>query len=409
VAALQCDHGKGDRALKRRRLALVGGLLVAGAAVGACAKARPSATPETKPAIPRPRSAPVFEFHSDPWVNLHERLLAEATVGPYWHSPVETCACARGADGSVLPEWASAVARYKKTFAERNHYSDSSLVETTLVLALAGGKTELPSGVDKDLAAPLATTFDAYFRRTWSADDARNKAWIRTVEPLVATWGEEIATELANRFETQWPNRPVRVEVTQFAGFGGAYTTNDSVILTTMSSDDSGYVGPAALEMLFHEASHGLIGVLNHDLQMAFIARGRRPPASLEHVIIFYTAGELVRRRFGPDYVPYGYKQGVYKRGWDKLEPAVRTHWQSWLDDTIDLPTALDRLVEAFPEEAIGRRPTDGLTPRRRVASVAACVLFAFVSRSSSSPLARPPCAERTWAESSFRTKRSKE
>ncbi len=296
------------------------------------------------------RPGPVFELHSDPWSNLHERLLAEATSNKYWHAPVETCACARAADGTVLPEWASAVTQYKKTFTERNYYADSPLLETRLVLATAGDKTTLPAGVDKDLAASLAATFVPYARGAWPADDARNKAWIASVEPLLARWAPEIAAELAKRLETTWPSRPIRVEVTQYAGFGGAYTTNDTVILTTMSSEDAGYAVPAALEMLFHEASHGLMSALTHDLQMAFIAKGKRPPQSLDHAIIFYTAGELVRRRLGPSYQPYAYKQGVYQRGWQKLEAAMRAHWQKWLDDEIDLPTALARLADAFPD-----------------------------------------------------------
>lgn len=287
-------------------------------------------------------------MHSDPWVNLHQRLLAEATSNQYWHSKVETSACARAADGSVMPEWTSAVAQYKKTYGERNHYADSSLMDTNLVLGLAGASTKLPSGVDKDLATPLSSTFEAYLRGAWSADDARNQAWTKSVEPLVAKWGDDIASEIARRFETHWPSRPIRVEITQYAGFGGAYTTNDTAILTTMSSEDAGYVGPAALEMLFHEAMHGLNGVLVHDLQAAFMAKGKRTPQSLDHAIIFYTAGELTRRRLGADYVPYATAQGVWRRGWQKLEAALRVHWQPWLDDQIDLPTAIDRLVAAF-------------------------------------------------------------
>lgn len=326
------------------RSLLVGGSLFASLFVLACASP-PEPTTPAGPRADAPRRGPLFEFHSDPWVNLHQRLLAEATSNQYWHSKVETCACASG-----LPAWPSAVAQYKKTYAERNHYGDSSLMETTLVLGLAGATPRLPSGVDKDLATPLSSTFAAYVEKTWPADDARNKAWIQATEPLVAKWGDEIATEIARRFETRWPSRPIRVEVTQYAGFGGAYTTNDSAVLTTMSSEDPGYAGPAALEMLFHEALHGINAALVHDLQMAFIAKGKRPPRSLDHVLIFYTAGELAKRRLGPSYVPYGYAQGVYKRGWQELEAAVRTHWQPWLDDQIDLTTALDRLAGAFPD-----------------------------------------------------------
>jgi hypothetical protein len=329
-------------------LGLVGVLSLA-ACAGAPERTLTTARAPHGPPGAQLRSGPIFELHSDPWSNLHERLYAEATSNKYWHSPVETCACARATDGSVLPEWASAVAQYKKTFTERNYYSDSRLLETRLVLALAEAKTSLPAGVDKDLATSLGGTFPHYAVGAWPADDARNKAWIASVQPLVSKWAPEIAAEMAKRFETTWPSRPIRVEVTQYAGFGGAYTTNDTAILTTMSSDDPGYAGNAALEMLFHEAMHGLNAVLTHDLQMAFIAKGKRPPQSLDHAIIFYTAGEVVRRKLGPSYEPYAYKQGVYKRGWEKLEVAVRAHWQKWLDDEIDLPTALARLADAFP------------------------------------------------------------
>jgi hypothetical protein len=188
-------------------------------------------------------------------------------------------------------------------------------------------------------------------RGAWPADDARNRAWIAAVEPFVARWGRDIADELALRFHIAWPGHPIRVEVAEFADFAGGYTTTDP-ILTTISSADPGYAGPAALEMLFHEASHGLDAILTHDLQMACAAHGLREPRSLDHAIIFYTAGELVRKRLGPSYVPYAYKHRVYERGWSSYEAALRTHWQAWLDDQIDFETALDRLVVATAQPA---------------------------------------------------------
>jgi hypothetical protein len=71
-------------------------------------------------------------------------------------------------------------------------------------------------------------------------------------------------------------------------------------------------------------------------------------PRGLDHVIIFYTTGELARRRLGPSYVPYAYKNGVYARAWPKLEPAVREHWQPWLDGKADLPTTLRNLANVL-------------------------------------------------------------
>jgi len=327
-------------------------VLVLVALVACAGPAAPHPAPTSAPttaAAPAHPSPPLFELHSDPWVNLHQRLIAEATANQYWHGSVTTCACARTAEGAVLPAWSRAVATYKKELEGRSTLFDPSLVRTNLALALLGTSTTLAgTDVDPALASSLESTYEAYLRGAWPADDARNRAWIATVEPLVARWGPEIAADLAKRLGTSWPSYPIRVEVTQYAGFGGAYTTSDP-ILTTMSSEDAGYAAPAALEMLFHEASHGLDGNLDHDLQMAFIAKGKREPRSLDHMIIFYTAGELAQRRLGPGYVPYAVKQGVYARGKPSLEPALRAHWQPWLDDAIDRKTALARLADALP------------------------------------------------------------
>jgi hypothetical protein len=311
---------------------------------------RPARSPSAR-SPSTPRTAPLWEFHSDPWVNLHQRLIAEASWKKFWHRPIDTCTCAKQADGTILPAWQAAVATYKAELEKRNVIFDVPLIRTNFSLALLGTNPSLPNddSIDETIAKSIGGLFETYMRGAWQADDARNRAWIASVEPLVAKYGADMAQEIAKRFDTKWPSYTIRVEVTEWAGFGGAYTVGDP-ILTTMSSADSGYEPPSALEMLFHEALHGMDANLDHDLQMAFVKAGKREPRSLDHAIIFYTAGELARRRLGPSYVPYAYREGVYKRGWEKLEPPIREHWQLWLDDKIDLETALARLANSSYE-----------------------------------------------------------
>jgi hypothetical protein len=295
------------------------------------------AAPPVQHEVSRARPA-LFEFHSDPWVNLHQRLLAEAQGDANWHVPVVQCPCA-----ASLPAWESAVAGYRAKFQDRDPTFDRALARANLALAMA--RPRHPAA--EEVWPLLSPVFERYSQVSWPEDDAKNRAWIDAARPLVARWGPEIAAELAKRYETTWPSAPIRVEVSRFAGWAGAYTTF-SPILVTMSSEDPGYQGPAALEMLFHEASHGLTQILVHDLDMAFVVRGKTPPRALDHVIIFYTAGEIVRRKLGPSHVPYAYKNGVYARGWSDLEKVVAVHWRAWLDDAIDLHTALGRLADAL-------------------------------------------------------------
>lgn len=291
---------------------------------------------------------PLFEFHSDPWVNLHQHLAAEAGLG-WWRGNAPACACAKGEDGTVRLEWSAAVESYRSGLKDRDPTFDEGLQRTNLLLGLTGDAPSLPAqGVDATIARVLPPLYASYLQRGWPEDDAKNRAWLSVVKPLLDRWGPGIAAELAQRFDTSWPAAPVRVEISRLAGAHGAYTSTPP-ILTTMSSDDARYQGEAALEMLFHEASHGLSGNLEHDLDMAFTARGQEAPRELEHVLIFYTAGELVRRRLGPTYVPYGYKQGVYERGdWPRLEAAVRASWQPWLAGETSLQDAIARLADAL-------------------------------------------------------------
>lgn len=306
---------------------------------GACA---PAASPH---ALQR---GPAFDFHTDPWVNLHQHIAAEAGLG-WWRGKAPTCACGRASDGSVLVDWAAAVTGYETALKGRDPTFDEGLQQTNLSLAVRGERAALPSEkIDPHVAHLLAPLFPGYLQRGWPEDLAKDREWITAVTPLLARWGEGLATELAMRLDTSWPLLPVRVEVSRLAGSHGAYTSSPP-ILTTLSSEDPGYQGDAALEMLFHEASHGISGNLEHDLDLAFLAEGKSAPADLYHAIIFYTAGELVRRRLGPSYVPYAYKQGVYTRGeWPRLEVAMREQWQPWLLGQTDLRSTLTALAKAL-------------------------------------------------------------
>jgi hypothetical protein len=301
---------------------------------------------ETPPASAS-RTRALFEFHSDPWLNLHQRLLAETQATARWHVPVTTCPCGRAPSGELLPAWADALAAYRSTYKDRDPTFDWPLADVNLALALTASEPTVKDPAASEVAPVLSAVFQGYVAATWPEDDARNRAWIAAAAPLLARWGGDLATELAKRLEGVWPSAPIRVEVSRYAGWPGAYTTHPPILIT-MSSEDPGYQGSAALEMLFHEASHGITGVLEHDLDMAFLAQGKRTPRALDHVIIFYTAGELARRRLVPGYVPYAYKNGVYARGWSNLERAVAVHWRAWLDDAIDLQTAVARLAQAL-------------------------------------------------------------
>ena len=73
--------------------------------------------------------------------------------------------------------------------------------------------------------------------------------------PRVATHGAALSRELARIFNVPWSPFPIRVDVSVYSSWAGAYTTlyPDRI---TVAWKDTMYANMSGLEMLFHEAMH---------------------------------------------------------------------------------------------------------------------------------------------------------
>ena len=72
---------------------------------------------------------------------------------------------------------------------------------------------------------------------------------------LLALYGNGLATQESGAFREPWSSTPVRVDVTAYANWAGAYTTNGPSHIT-VSSEDPGNQDDQGLEILFHEVLH---------------------------------------------------------------------------------------------------------------------------------------------------------
>jgi hypothetical protein len=100
-----------------------------------------------------------------------------------------------------------------------------------------------------------------------------------------------------------------------------------------ISSRNPGYQGPAALEMVFHEASHELVSPRRGPIAelLAFTARetGATVHRSLWHGLLFVTVGEVVRETLaaageGP-YKPVA--DDVFRGDWKVMYRPLVDHW----------------------------------------------------------------------------------
>jgi hypothetical protein len=304
---------------------------------------------------------PVFEFHSGFWLNLHHTLYRQARLqrNP-GSSPSVPMANMSSAEQKT---WDAAVAYYAETYAGKDLLFSLDLVLIKNQLGdfetcddLAGlKKRTCDAGLPKRLTEVLNTAAPVYRSHLWPEHDRGNRRWISAVAPLVRRSGVGLSHRLAEIYETSWPRERIRVDVTAYANGAGAYTTLDPLRVTVASSDARNQ-GPEALEILFHEASHGISDNVQDAILRECRQRDKPVPRDLWHALLFYTTGEIIRPAvFSSDkdapktgYVPYAVREGLYKRGWEDYLRVLTDYWQPYLDGKASFDDAIAHMVSAL-------------------------------------------------------------
>ena len=292
-----------------------------GAALALAPKPAPAAEPHS-----------LFDFRSNFWVNLHHFLYQQA------------------ADKSAAPSdskpWQSALDYYRRRIVDHDLLREIAVINNRLSDVSRDSLPALPD-VDADLIEVLNAAAPEYRTRWWAAHNRDNRAWTQSAMPLVAKHGAALTKQLAAAYQTEWPSDPIRTDVSVYASWAGAYTVLYPTHIT-VSSTNAGNQGPAALEILFHEASHGLIekvaDALDAELKSQDKLFQRR---AVWHAVLFYTGGEFTRR-LQDNYTPYAIKNGLYDRAWQGALPILERDWQPYLDGKIDLQTAVRRIVNDY-------------------------------------------------------------
>ena len=195
----------------------------------------------------------------------------------------------------------------------------------------------------------------AVYARHWSLQHTRtNQAWLEALLEDLPGLESAVGDRITEAYGGTWPEEPITVEVSPYTNRVGGYTTSDFHV--TISSVDSANVMPQALEILFHEASHGdgLERPVHGMLREAFQAIGEEPPEQLWHTVLFFTAGEATQMAYEaagrPGYRHYGDVTGLYRRGESRTREAdaLREHWRPFLRGEIGRTNALARLAGAL-------------------------------------------------------------
>jgi hypothetical protein len=274
-----------------------------------------------------------FDFHSNFWVNLHHFLYEQAIA-----KTPEPC------DST---DWQRALDVYRHDLATHELLSREISGINVALSEVQNTESLKGSGIDAELAQLLESAAPVYKARWWPEHNRANLAWIAAATPLVAKYETAMKKDLSTAFETPWPDGPIRTDVAEYASWAGAYTVLEPTHIT-ISSSNGGNAGPAMLETLFHEASHGMIQKVSDALTAELDSQQKLfQRRAFWHAVLFYTTGEFARRHLG-DYTMYGIKNGVFDRAWPGALPILERDWKPYLDGKLDLATAVHRLVADY-------------------------------------------------------------
>jgi hypothetical protein len=311
-------------------------------------------TPAASAAMPAPwtrtgecrrLSSRHFDFHSDPWINLHhflfewarnvpERLASDGRRSVEVAERHELAALA-DADRAA---WTTALRVYRERVVTSDLLRDPQLVAFRSTLAqidcpVATAARSVPAAPWPDVRAALETAMPVYRRHWWARHDAANVELINGTAGRLDAVEATLASRLAAAYGGLWPSERLRVDVTAYASWTGAYTTNDPDQVT-MSSLNPLHAGWNGIEVLFHEVSHAsfLEQPLYRGLSQAF-GSGRAIPDGLGHVLQFVTPAELLRPMLDTGaragFRPYAEEAGLYERIpiWATFRSAAYEAW----------------------------------------------------------------------------------
>jgi hypothetical protein len=305
-------------------------------------------------------TTPHFAFHSDFATNLNDALIAAGVARKrgepeLFHSGAEE-ACFGELPPSVRSAWDRAVDWYAEIVSPANSFARQQYL---LRMDLAGyddqvGDDDARRYVDIARAFRAAAS-PAYEACRWAAQDAENRRWIEELKPRLAAHEEAIARRLQELYQKRWDGL-IHVDLVQTVSWSGGNSVFPPPAGGHLLISPSAYPGPAALEIVFHEASHGLAlrgDPLMQALAEAAATAGVPSTGDLWHVTLFHTTGEVVRRALATggetSYTPM--LAEIFVRGdWLRYRAAVESALPAYLDGKRTLAEAATALVEAFAE-----------------------------------------------------------
>lgn len=257
-----------------------------------------------------------FQFHSNFWINLHHFLYQQAKGDQQLHLQEDEYTLTNIGDTQIVAALKEAD---RKIFQQAVHYYSTYLIDKSLLFDLANHRQWLQK--QKEDSPITDTSFGAryteilnrtapvYRKNFWNLHHQQNSKILEKHFKIIQNIEAESIRTLEKMAGADWPAGKIRVDLTAYGNWAGAYTQSQPDFNITISSLDPFSLQPAFIETVFHEASHILftresklrakIFFMSNEMDVKF-------PRNLWHAAQFYLCGRLIQdklKEFNIEYV----------------------------------------------------------------------------------------------------------
>ncbi len=299
-----------------------------------------------------------FSFQSSKQLNAHLYLYNRALGCKFTKKPNDSLAFYAFKDKySVLnakgaQELNTIIMYYRDSLVTKDLLFDNTMSEFSDYLSDEGkSKIKLNLKWQADALEALKK-FQPYFTKLyWAGIDSANKAWLNSYKDQIIKMETTFVPELEKIYQTKLPSEKIRIDLTCYATWAGAYSFKNGFEHIIYSSVSKSNQGDLAAEVIFHETSHFLADKLQERIAELSKNEAAKKTGNMWHSIIFYTTGFVMEKQFKQQwkkYEPY-YVQMKFEDKFPDFKTTVegcKEYWNKYMEGKLAFDEAVKSLVK---------------------------------------------------------------
>lgn len=293
-----------------------------------------------------------FDFHNNFWLNMHHMWFQKASQArdTIWQNSFDESFISKLKE-SEKKALENTMGYYRDNLVGNSLLFNGVLYRLKRTLINFGPEDEvMGEELPAEVFEALNSTSSIYKKYFWKDHKSQNQLILQKNLELIEEFESAAVKRISNLAQQPWPEGKVRVDISYYSNWAGAYTTINPEVHVVITSQDEGPVNDW-LELLFHEPSHAVIS--NNEYKVAEIIAqvsdelGLEVPRNLWHSLLFYFSGVTIQdllEEKGIDYELYMVRNQVF----DRHHKVIFEYMPEYVKGKATLEKALENLITSY-------------------------------------------------------------